>query len=94
VTAEDHDAVPRLLAERHHDLVAQRTRVVSRLHALLAQLREGGVAKALSADRSAEFLASVQPSSAADVERKRIGLELIDEIGRLDTQLAHCAGAP
>jgi transposase len=28
-----------------------------------------------------------QPSGPADVERKRICLELIDEIGRLDTQL-------
>jgi hypothetical protein len=28
----------RLLADRHHDLVAQRTRVVCRLHALLCLL--------------------------------------------------------
>lgn len=34
VTVEDHDAVLRLLADRHHDLVAQRTRIVCRLHAL------------------------------------------------------------
>ena len=38
VVVEDHDAVLRLLADRHHDLVAQRTRVVCRLHALLSQL--------------------------------------------------------
>jgi transposase len=88
VTAQDHDAVLRLLADRHHDLVAQRTRMVCRLHALLAQLREGGAPKALSAERAAEFLAAVCPSGAADVERKRICLELVDEIGRLDTQLA------
>ena len=48
VVVEDHDAVLRLLADRHHDLVAQRTRVVCRLHALLSQLREGGAAKGLS----------------------------------------------
>jgi transposase len=88
VTAEDHDAVLRLLADRHHDLVAQRTRVVCRLHALLVQLREGGAAKALSADRAAAYLAAVRPSGAADVERKRICLELVEEIRRLDKQLA------
>jgi transposase len=88
VAAEDHDAVLRLLADRHHDLVAQRTREVCRLHALLAQLREGGAPKALSADRAAAYLATVEPSGAADVERKRICLELVDEIGHLDEQLA------
>ena len=88
VTVENHDAVLRLLADRHHDLVAQRTRVVCRLHALLTQLREGGVPKALSADRASAVLTTVDPSGAADVERKRICLELVDEIGRLDTQLA------
>jgi transposase len=88
LTAEDQDAVLRLLADRYHDLVAQRTRVVCRLHALLAQLREGGAAKALSADRAVEFLASVQPSGAADVERKRVCLELVDKIVWVDTQLA------
>ena len=65
VTAEDHDVVLRLLADRHHDLVAQRTRVVCRLHAMLAQLRAGGAAKALSAVRAAEFLAAVRPWGAA-----------------------------
>jgi transposase len=88
VTAEDHDSVLRLLADRHHDLVAQRTRVVCRLHALLAQLQEGGLPRALSADRAAALLTATHPVGAADVERKRIGLELVDEISRLDTQLA------
>jgi transposase len=35
VTVEDHVAVLRLLAKRHHDLVAARTRTVCRLHATL-----------------------------------------------------------
>jgi transposase len=88
MTAEDHDAVLRLLADRRHDLVAQRTRVVCRLHALLAQLRAGGAPKALSAERAAELLADVCPAGGADDERKRICLDLVDEIGRLDRQLA------
>ncbi|MDP9387882.1 MAG: IS110 family transposase [Actinomycetota bacterium] len=63
VVVEDHDCVLRLLADRHHDLVAQRTRVVCRLHALLAQLREGGVAPGLSADRLARCCGGSTPSA-------------------------------
>jgi transposase len=88
VVVEDHDAVLRLLADRHHDLVAQRTRVVCRLHALLAQLREGGVTTRLGADRAAQLLRGIRPVGAADVERKRQCLEHVAEIRRLDTQLA------
>ena len=35
VVREDHSAVLRLLANRHHDLVAHRTRAICRLHTLL-----------------------------------------------------------
>jgi transposase len=87
VTVEDHEAVLRLLADRHHDLVAQRTRTVCRLHALLAQLREGGAPQELSADAAAEFLARVRPVGAANVERKRLCGEHVEEIRRLDDAL-------
>ncbi|HSH23298.1 MAG TPA: IS110 family transposase, partial [Acidimicrobiales bacterium] len=87
VVVEDHDAVLRLLADRHHDLVAQRTRVVCRLHALLAQLREGGVAPGLSADRAGEVLGRIHPVGAAEVERKRQCSEHLAEIRRLDHAL-------
>ena len=87
VVVEDHDAVLRLLADRHHDLVAQRTRVVCRLHALLVQLREGGATKGLSADRTAQVLRRIRPVGAADVERKRQCGEHLGELRRLDAQL-------
>ena len=87
MVAEDHDAVLRLLADRHHDLVAQRTRVVCRLHALLAQLQEGGASKGLSADRAAGILRRIRPVGAADVERKRQCIEHLGELRRLDAQL-------
>ena len=87
VVLEDHDAVLRLLADRHHDLVAQRTRVVCRLHALLAQLREGGASRGLSADRAAEMLRRIRPVGPADVERKRQCSEHLGELRRLDAQL-------
>ena len=41
VTLEDHTAVLRLLAKRHHDLVAARTRAICRLHTTVTFLVEG-----------------------------------------------------
>ncbi|HWC09753.1 MAG TPA: transposase [Acidimicrobiales bacterium] len=88
VVAEHGAAVLRLLADRRHDLVAQRTRVVRRLHALLAQLPEGGASAGLSADRAAQVLRRLRPLGAANVERKRQCAEHVAEIRRLDAQLA------
>lgn len=88
VTPVDHSAVLRLLADRHHDLVAQRTRVVCRLHALLCLLIAGGMARQLTADKAARALRSVRPVELVDVERKRMALELLSDVRRLDTQLA------
>jgi transposase len=42
VTGEDHVAILRLLARRHHDLTAQRTQAVCRLHTVLCLLTAGG----------------------------------------------------
>ena len=45
VEPADHSQVLRLLAKRNLDLGSHRTRVVCRLHALLAELVPGGIAK-------------------------------------------------
>jgi transposase len=42
VTLEDQRQVLRLLARRHHQLTAARTRAICRLHAVLAEMIEGG----------------------------------------------------
>ena len=55
VTPVDHGAVLRLLADRHHDLVAQRTRVICRLHALVCLLIAGGLARQLTADKAWQY---------------------------------------
>ena len=88
VSPVDHGAVLRLLADRHHDLVAQRTRVICRLHALLCLLIAGGMARQLTADKAARALRSLRPVELVDVERKRMALELLSDVRRLDTQLA------
>jgi hypothetical protein len=45
VAVEDHRQVLRLLARRHHQLIAGRTRAVCRLHALLSDLTPGGMGR-------------------------------------------------
>jgi transposase len=87
VQAEDHNAVLRLLSVRRNQLVASRTRAVSRLHGLLAELIPGGAPKNLDADRAAALLRSARPTSAVDQTRKSLARDLLDDVRRLDRKL-------
>jgi transposase len=87
VTPVDHSAVLRLLADRHHDLIAQRTRVICRLHALMCLLIAGGLPRQLTADKAARALRSVRPVELVEIERRRMAVELLADVRRLDTQL-------
>ena len=62
VVLEDHTAVLRLLAKRHHDLVAHRTRAICRLHTVLCLLVAGGLPRRLSAARAAAELRRIRPA--------------------------------
>jgi transposase len=84
---EDHSAVLRLLAKRHHDLVAHRTRAVCRLHTVLCLLVAGGVPKRLSATRAASELRRVRPTDTIGIERRRVAGELLSEVRRADRDL-------
>ena len=64
VALEDHRQVLRLLARRHHQLTAARTRAICRLHAVLAEMVEGGFSKNLSAKRAASELRKIRPVDA------------------------------
>ena len=64
VDPEAASEVLRLLSERREDLVAERTRALNRLHALLRDLLPGGVAGTLSADRAARILRGMRPRGA------------------------------
>src|SRR4051794_10348375 len=88
VAAEDHAMVLRMLADRYQDLTRLRTQAVCRLHALLAALVPGGVQKRLSANAAAAFLRRVHPVTAVEVERKRLALELVADVRRLDRAAA------
>jgi transposase len=87
VEAEDHRQVLRLLARRHHQLIAGRTRAVCRLHAVLCELTEGGVSKNLSAKQASIVLRGLRPTDAVGIERKQIAVEFLEEVRRHDRAL-------
>jgi transposase len=72
----------RLLSERREDLVAERTRALNRLHALLRDLVPGGVAGKLSADRAARILRGIRPKESASARLRR---RLASEVLRLES---------
>jgi transposase len=87
VAPEDQTVIFRLLSDRRDDLVAERTRILSRLHVLLADLHPGGAKRELSASRAATLLRRIHPITVVDVERKRIARELLADVRRLDRQI-------
>jgi transposase len=92
VTLEDYRQVLRLLARRHHQLTAARTRAICRLHAVLAEMIEGGLSRNLSAKRAAGELRKLRPTDTIGIERKRIAAEFLDEVRRVDLALAELHG--
>ena len=88
VGIEDHTAVLRLLAKRHHDLIAARTRAMCRLHTTVCFLIEGHLPRRLRAERAARILAGIRPATAIDVERKALARDLLAEVRRHDRELA------
>jgi transposase len=88
VGLEDHTAVLRLLAKRHHDLIAARTRAMCRLHTTVCFLIEGHLPRRLRAERAARILAGIRPTTAIDVERKALAHDLLAEVRRHDRELA------
>ena len=87
VGVEDHRQVLRLLARRHHQLVAGRTRAICRVHALLAETIEGGATRHLSVNTAVSALRRFRPTDTIGLERKRLATELLDEVRRHDHAL-------
>jgi transposase len=87
VVLEDQTVILRLLSDRRDDLVAERTRTLSRLHVLLADLHPGGAKRELTATQAAAMLRQVRPVTVVAVERKRIARELLADVRRLDRQV-------
>ena len=87
VETAGHSEVLRLLAKRNTDIGNHRTRLVCRLHALLAELAGGGIAKEINASDVDRFLEALSPATPVEQTRYDLALELLDDIRRLDTQL-------
>ena len=87
VEVANHFEVLRLLAKRNIDIGNQRTRVVCRLHALLAELAPGGIAKEMYVSDADVLMAKLAPETPAQQIRYDLALELLDDVRRLDAQL-------
>jgi transposase len=88
VDAEAASEAMRLLSERREDLVAERTRALNRLHALLRDLLPGGVAGKLSAERAARILRSIRPKGASARLRRQLASEVLRDVRTLDRKIA------
>jgi transposase len=89
VGAETEERVVlRLLADRYHQLTAQRTRTVCRLHALLCVLIEGGTGTSLSTTKATKILAGVHIDGPITAERVATCTQFVTELGVLDQALA------
>jgi hypothetical protein len=60
---------------------------MNRLQVLLRDLEPGGAARQLSTAAVSAFLARTRPLTPADVQRKAIARELLDDLRRADRQL-------
>jgi transposase len=87
-TIEGHATTLRLLSDRRDDLVARRTQVLNRLHALLANLVPGTVTTPLSADTAAALLRRCRPAAGAQRTRRVLASDLVREARRLDAEVA------
>ena len=88
IDPETDSEVLRLLSERREDLVAERTRALNRLHALLRDLLPGGVAGKLSADRAGRILRGMRPRGcASDRLRRRLASEVLRDVRMLDRKI-------
>jgi transposase len=87
VARADHVGVLRVLAKRNIDLGRARNRTACRLHALLAELVPGGIAKEINASRAARMLAAVTPTNPVEATRQGVALEHLDDLRRLDEQM-------
>ena len=88
VGMEDHAAVMKLWARRQRNLSSTRTQIACRLHAVLCDLVAGGVPDEIYAGKAAELLAGVEPDSAIAAARVELADELLEDLRRVDGQIA------
>ena len=87
VRPDDHAAVLKIWAKRHHDLSRTRTQVACRLHAVLCELVPGGISKEIYADQAEQVLAGAEQSGAVQQARAELAAELVADLRRADVLL-------
>jgi len=87
VRGEDHTQVIRMLAKRHLELTALRTQAACRLHAVLAQLKPGGMAPRLSAKQASRMLGGMRTLDAVGNQRRLMARTHLGDIRRYDRDL-------
>jgi transposase len=87
VRADDHAAVLKVWAKRHRDLSRSRNQVTCRLHAVLCELRPGGVSKEITAGHAARILEQVAPSGAVGQAQLELAGEFLADLRHIDAQL-------
>lgn len=88
VAAEDHRTVLKIWARRHRDLSRSRNQVTCRLHAVICDLVPGGVRKEITAGHAARVLDQITPAGPIETARRDLAAQFLDDLRRLDTQLA------
>ena len=79
--------VLRLLAKRHRDMARLRNKHCTRLHALLLELKAGGISSEITVTKANLLLEDVVVADEVTRHRVLIAGELVDDIARLDTAL-------
>jgi transposase len=87
VRPDDHARVLGLLAKRHRDMARLRNQACTRLHALLGELRPGGIASEMTVTKANDLLSRVEALDEVTRCRLLIASELIEDITRLDASL-------
>lgn len=88
VERDDHTAVLRLLADRHHDLTGLRTQAACRLHVMFRELTAGGARLRISAAQGRQLLDSIDTEDdLVASERRRIAEFHLSDIERIDREI-------
>ncbi len=87
VQPDDHVVVLRLLVKRHRDMARLRSKHCSRLHALLLELKPGGIGVKISVGNASRLLDAITVGDEATRYRVMVGREVVDDIARLDATL-------
>jgi len=87
VRREDYAQVLRMLSKRHHELTSLRTQAVCRLHAVLMQLRPGGIPKRLSTIKATRMLQGIRTLDPVGEQRRLMARTHLGDIRRLDREI-------